>query len=149
MELERRAVELDVADRLHVRDYVPQDQVVAFLRSADVGLVPILHQPNHEIALITKYFEYAHARLPLVVSDVETMARTTRQLGNGEVFTAGDVDGFAAATAAVLADPERYSKAYDQPGLLEGWSWETQAGVLLDLYARLLGSTPRSGQAAA
>ena len=50
---------------------------VAYLTDAlgaDLGVIPIHHWPNHEIALITKFFEYSHARLPIVVSDVRTMA---------------------------------------------------------------------------
>ena len=133
------AGERGVADRVHVLDYVPQHEVVPFLRSATAGLIPIHHHPNHEIALITKYFEYAHAGLPIVTSDVETMAAVTRRLGNGEVFVARDVADLARAVRAVCADPQRYRDAYsvhdDQLGL---WSWDAQKRVLLDVYARTL-----------
>ena len=60
-------------------------------------MIPIQHWPNHEIALITKFFEYSHARLPLVVSDVRTMAETVRETGQGEVFEAEDVADFVRA----------------------------------------------------
>jgi glycosyltransferase involved in cell wall biosynthesis len=136
-----RAAELGVADRLHLHGYVPQEQVVAFLRTATVGVIPIHHTLNHEIALITKYFEYAHARLPIVTSDVETMARQTQELGNGEVFRAEDVPDFVRACGAVLADPGTYAKAYDShPDLLRSWTWRTQAEALAELYRRLLAS---------
>ncbi|RAY14497.1 glycosyl transferase family 1 [Actinomadura craniellae] len=138
-----RAAELGVADRVHALPYVPYDQVVQFLSAADAGVIPIHHWPNHEIALITKFFEYSHARLPLVVSDVKTMAGVTRSTGQGEVFTAEDVDDYARAVRAVLADPERYRAVYDTPGLLDGWTWESQAEVLDRVYARLLQAGPR------
>jgi glycogen(starch) synthase len=127
-----------VADRLHVLPYVAHDQVVSFLSSADIGVIPIHHWPNHEIALITKYFEYSHARLPIVVSDVKTMAETTRETGQGEVFRVADLDDYVRAVQAVLADPKRYRSAYDTPGLLDGWTWEAQAVVLDGVYSRLL-----------
>ncbi|WBB82552.1 glycosyltransferase family 4 protein [Micromonospora sp. WMMD882] len=133
-----RAGELGVADRLHVGGYVAADQVVPFLAGADVGVIPIEHWPNHEIALITKFFEYSHARLPIVVSDVRTMAATVRATGQGEVFRAGDVADLVRAVRAVLADPGRHRAAYDRPGLLAGWSWPAQAEVYDRLYARLL-----------
>jgi glycosyltransferase involved in cell wall biosynthesis len=133
-----RAGGLDVLDRLHILPYVPYDQVVAFLAAADVGVIPIQHWPNHEIALITKFFEYAQARLPMVISDVRVMAETTRSLGQGEVFRADDVDDFVRAVTAVLADPCRYRAAYDRPGLLEAWAWEAQAEILDGVYSRLL-----------
>ena len=132
-----RARELGVLDRIRVLPYVPFDEVVPFLSTADVGVIPINHWPNHEIQLITKYFEYAHARLPMVVSDVRVMAETARDLGHGEVFTAGDVDSFVTAVRKVLADPVRYRKAYTDEQLRE-WTWEAQAEVLDEVYAKVM-----------
>ncbi|MFC0099885.1 glycosyltransferase family 4 protein [Micromonospora marina] len=137
-----RAGELGVADRVHVLPYVPHHQVVRYLGGAQVGVIPIQHWPNHEIALITKFFEYSHARLPLVVSDVRTMAETVRETGQGEVFRAEDVADFVRAVTAVLADPQRYRAAYDRPGLLAGWTWEAQARVLDEVYSGLLPDAP-------
>ncbi len=142
-----RAEELGVADRMHVLPYVPHHQVVSFLSAATVGVIPIHHWPNHEIALITKFFEYSHARLPIVVSDVKTMSEMVRETGQGEVFTAEDVTDFVRAVRAVLADPARYRAAYDRPGLLEEWTWEAQAQVLDDVYSRLLPERPASTRA--
>jgi glycogen synthase len=138
--LVERATELGVRDRVHLLSYVPHWQVVPMLCGADLGAIPIHHWPNHEIALITKFFEYSHARLPLVVSDVRTMAATVRATGQGEVFRAEDVDDYRRAVQAVLDDPERYRSAYDKPGLLDGWTWTVQAEVLNSAYRRLLES---------
>ncbi len=148
--LRRLAETFGVADRLHLVGYVPSHQVAEFLASATVGVIPLLHYVNHEIALITKYFEYMHARLPMVVSDVRAMAAKTRELGNGEVFTAGDVGSFVAAVEAVLADPEPYQKVYEAtPGLLARYSWEQQARTLNELYAQLVGAAPAADRAGA
>jgi glycogen(starch) synthase len=133
-----RAEVLGVGGRLHVLPYVPHDQVVGLLSGADVGVIPIHRWPNHEIALITKFFEYAHARLPMVVSDVRTMAQAVRAAGNGEVFGAEDLDDFVRAVGLVLADPGRYRAVYDDPELLASWTWERQATVLDDLYRTLV-----------
>ena len=54
-----QAEALEVGDRLHYLDPVKPDEVVAFLRTADVGLIPILRYPNHEMSLPNKLFEYA------------------------------------------------------------------------------------------
>lgn len=139
-----RAARRGVGDRVHVVPYVPHRQLVAFLAAADVGLIPLHHWPNHEIALITKFFEYAHARLPIVVSDVRTMADTVRATGQGEVFRARDAADLARAVGAVLADPARYRAVYDGPDSpLLRWTWEAQAERLDALYHRLLTPTPR------
>ncbi|MBO4138894.1 glycosyltransferase family 4 protein [Micromonospora tulbaghiae] len=137
-----RAARLGVGDRVHVLPYVPHRQLVAFLATADIGLIPLHHWPNHEIALITKFFEYAHARLPIVVSDVRTMAETVRATGQGEVFRARDAADLARAVRAVLADPARYRAAYEgEDSPLPGWTWEAQAERLDALYRRLFTPT--------
>ncbi|RFS86642.1 glycosyltransferase [Actinomadura spongiicola] len=136
-----RAAELDVADRVHVLPYVPFDQVVPFLAAADIGVIPIHHWPNHEIALITKFFEYSHARLPIVVSDVQAMGDMVKATGQGEVFRAEDLDGYVKAVETVLSDPRRYRAVYDdRPDLLHEWTWEAQAEILDGVYAGLLPS---------
>ena len=144
-----RAAKLGVADRVHALPYVAHWQVVPFLSAADAGVIPIHHWPNHEIALITKFFEYSHARLPLIVSDVKTMAKTVRSTGQGEVFRAEDVADFVRAVRAVLADPQRYRAVYDRPGLLAQWTWEAQAEILDGIYSRLLPDRSRPAGAAA
>ncbi|WP_371623399.1 glycosyltransferase family 4 protein [Streptomyces sp. NBC_01116] len=137
-ELTERADELGVSDRLHILPYVPHYQVVPFLSAADVGVIPIHHWPNHEIALITKFFEYSHARLPFVVSDVRTMGEMVARTRQGEVFTAEDVSDYVRAVKSVLADPAKYRAVYESQGLLEDWTWEAQAEVLDGVYSRLV-----------
>lgn len=136
-----RAAKLGARGRVHPLPYVPYWQVVRFVSTADAGVHPMHHWLNHEIALPNKYFEYAQARLPIIVSDVRAMAEMTRKLGNGEVFQAQDIEDYIRAVRAVLADPARYRAAYDRPGLLAGWTWRAQAKVLDEVYTRALAGT--------
>ncbi len=129
--------ELGVADRIHFLPYVEYFQVVAHLSEADLGVIPIHHWPNHEIALITKFFEYSHARLPIIVSDVKAMSEAVLATGQGEIFAAEDTADFARAAKQVLADPSRYRKAYDTAVDLDAWTWERQADVLDGVYRRV------------
>ena len=138
VELSRRAESLGARDRLHLMPYVPIEDIVPYLSTADVGVIPLHHWPNHEISLLTKFFEYSHARLPIVVSDVQAMAAKVRETGQGEVFIAEDLDDYVRAVKDVLADPDRYRRAYNAPGLLEAWTWERQAEELERTYSRLL-----------
>jgi glycosyltransferase involved in cell wall biosynthesis len=138
-----------MADRVHFRGYVHYADLPKFLETADMGIHPMQTGPvNHEIALPNKFFEYSHARLPLIVSNVATMAAEVRRLGNGEVFTSGDAESLAAAIRKVLADNEGYRRAYRDPALLSEYSWERQARHYTALYERLLGPAPRTVPAA-
>ncbi|WP_051815977.1 glycosyltransferase, partial [Glycomyces tenuis] len=146
--LERRAAELGVADRVHVLTYVPHRQVVRFLADADMGVIPIHHWGNHEISLITKFFEYSHARLPVVCSDVETMSAMVRETGQGEVFRAEDLQDFIGAVERILTDPEPYRRAYGERVPLDEWSWKRQAERLTKVYERLIGRPDKTNTGA-
>ena len=138
----------DIADRFHVVTYVPNSELVSFLSTANIGLIPLHHKLNHEISLITKFGEYMQAKLPIVVSDVKTMSAEVRRLKNGEVFKAEDVAGFVNATQKILKDEKRYRKVYTKAVLGER-SWERQAKVLVDLYNQVAGVKPKPRKAKA
>ena len=137
--LAARAEELGVADRVHILPHVEHHQVVRHIAAADIGVSPNHHHQNHEISLNTKFFDYSHARLPMVVSDVKTIAETVRRTGQGEVFRAEDTADFVRAVEQVLADPERYREAYLDRVPLEEWTWRRQAEYLAGVYERLIG----------
>lgn len=140
--LRERAARHGVHARVHVLPYVPVAEIPAFLSGADIGVLPVHKLPHHQAVLSSRYFEYAHARLPVVVSDVRAMSAATLELGNGEVFRARDTADFVRAVGAILTNPKRYRKAYDRVDVLRQWSWQTESAPLIDLYARLLGPRP-------
>ncbi len=131
----------EVSNRFHVVPYVPNSELVSYLSTADIGLIPILHRLNHEISLITKFGEYMQAHLPILVSDVKTMSAEVKRLGNGEVFIAEDVEDFVRVAKLVLANPAHYRSAYTAEVLSER-SWERQAEILLATYNEIAGVAP-------
>ena len=138
-ELAALAGELGVADRFHLLDYVPSEQLTGYLRSATIGIDTLLHTPQHEIAVSTKFWTFIAARLPMVVSDVKATAELAAELGSGEVYVAGDPRSFAEAVRKVLADPEAYTKAYTDE-VLRRYAWEGQAENLLQVYREVTGT---------
>lgn len=130
------AEKLGVKDRVHVFPYVPEWYVSTFVSDATSGVIPILHHPNHEISLVTKYFEYLHARIPIIVSDVKTMAEEVLLQGNGLVFTAGDSEDLASKFVEIVADHSRFVKAITEP-MLDDYSWESQSGKLIAAHDQL------------
>lgn len=131
-----------VADRLHVVPGVAPDQVVSFLRTADVGLIPLRHFGSHEMALANKLFEYLHARLPMVVSDCRAQAEFVRRHDLGEVHIAEDAADLARAVQRVLADREQIRARMDDPALRGAYTWQAQATVLQGVYRDLLPEAP-------
>jgi glycosyltransferase involved in cell wall biosynthesis len=137
--LRRRVDELGLRDRVHFLNPVPPGQVVTYLRSADVGLIPVLHFPSHEMALTNKMFEYMNAGVPLVVSDCRTQREFVLEHGLGQVFPAGEVEGLVRAIRDVLADRDRYAANARDPALLDTYSWPRQEEALRGLYENVLG----------
>lgn len=136
------ATELGVRDRVHGHPYVAPDQIARFLSTATIGLSPLHRVINHDISLPTKYFEYSHARLPIVTSDTPAMVEAVTEHHQGEVFTAQDVDGFVRATRLALADPQSYCAAYDDADLMRTWTWDHQAEKLLAVYESVMKEEP-------
>ncbi len=131
--LQAHAMSIGVADRVHVHPYVPEWYVSTFSSDATSGVIPILHYPNHEISLVTKYFEYLHARIPIIVSDVKTMAEEVLLQGNGLVFTAGLADELADRFIQIVAERARFTSAITD-SMLDEYSWERQGDKLVSTH---------------
>jgi glycosyltransferase involved in cell wall biosynthesis len=134
------AATLGVDDRVHLVPPVESHQVVPFLSSATLGVLPILRFPSYEMALPNKLFEYLNAHLPVVVSDMREMVAFVGKLGVGEVFHAEDPAGLAAAARRVIAGHDEYvDRIRERSGVLGEFTWERQAARLREVYADLLG----------
>lgn len=141
------AADRGVADRYHTAPFVPPEHVTQYFASADVGLSPLLHVVNHDVALTNKFCEYLLAGIPVVTSDTPAQADLVRELGVGEVFRAGDAEDLARAVRCVLDAPEGYRAAVARPEVQHRFSWPAQAEVLREVYAELLGGLPEAAWA--
>src|SRR3954452_10211149 len=83
-ELEALAGELGVTDRVHFLPSRPSQEMLAWTRTADVG-VSLLEDiaENHRLALPNKLFEYIAAGIPPVVSALPEARRAIGELGVG------------------------------------------------------------------
>jgi glycosyltransferase involved in cell wall biosynthesis len=138
----RLANELGVLDRVHTAPYVTPSQITQYLSSADIGLIPLKSGGHLDLSLPTKFREYAHAGLPMVVSDNAAMAAEINRTKIGRVFKAGNVGGLKLQVERVLLEPDRYRNRITEE-LLDEYSWETQSGKLRAIYKR---SAQPSGQ---
>lgn len=105
------AAALGVADRLHVHDRKPFDELRRCTAAADVGLS--LDRPtvdNFRFSLPNKLFDYLHAGLPVVCSDLPVAGRFVTDEGVGKVSATAVKDdaiaqNVAEAVRGVLASP--------------------------------------------
>jgi glycosyltransferase involved in cell wall biosynthesis len=139
LEVYRQARNQGVEGRVHMVGYVSPAQVTQYLSSATLGLIPRKAGGHLDLSLPTKYREYLHAGIPLVVSSNKEMDATTKRTGVGRVFRCGNVGGLALQLQRVLAEPDRY-RSRITPELLAEHSWERQASILGRSYRQALGA---------
>lgn len=137
-QLRDRAREAGTVDRLHVLPYVDPYEVVSHLRSATAGVNLLVPCANHEVALPNKLWEYLHAGLPILNSEVGTSAEFVTNRGVGETFRPEDPEDLAAAARRLLDRlPDLRRRIAEDPDLPFEFSWENQEKRLVALYTDL------------
>ena len=102
------AAELGVADLVHLAGAADAARVAAAMRRAAVLAVPCVITPDGDRdALPTVVIEAMAHGLPVVATDVNGLPEMVEDGVSGCVVPQRDPDAFAAATAALLADPAR------------------------------------------
>jgi glycosyltransferase involved in cell wall biosynthesis len=136
--LERAATEHP--DRVHVLPAVPVDELLEWIAGADVSFVG---QPpwtlNHRMNLPNKLFESIMAGVPVIVSEGNEQCRlvTAERVGRCAVIEPASI---ASAIAELLDGPaaeRRQMRAHCRKVALTRYTWDENAGGLVDLYRRL------------
>jgi len=137
-ELVEQADALGVADRVHVLDAVPPEELASCTISATVGLMP--YQPvsqNNFLALPNKIFEYTAAGVPIVVSDFPELRRVAVDAGCGDVYDPFDPGSLAAALRRVL-EPMRYLQHRTAARVFGSVNvWEKERDILIGELLRV------------
>jgi len=99
--IEMRAEQAGILDRLAITPYfLPQEDVLASIRGASVGVIPNLPSRLNRYALSTKLFEYVALDIPVVSAALPTIRE---HFGDNELlyFTPGDSASLARALVEV------------------------------------------------
>lgn len=141
-DLTERARQLGIADRLHVVDAVPPRELPTYIRSADVGIHPLLPTClNHKLAMPNKLFDYLAAGLPVAVSALPEMGQFVSANQHGVVFDPMDATDIARAVECAL------QKRQNMTPVDHRTTWQAQEQILYDAYRRLLPRKPVAASA--
>ena len=118
-----------------VQGWVEPAELPALLGRMSVGLAPWADTPPNRARHSAKVLELMAAGLPIVAYAVGELPATLGEAG--VLVPPGDADGFAAAVAALLADPDRAAQlgAAAQTRVQSVFAWDRLAEVSLAAYA--------------
>ena len=120
---------------IHYFDAVPWNEVVNFIRSADLGIfLSASNALNEHFVAPNKMFEYATAGLALLCNDSPDMRNFVNQHKLGWTFD-GTIDGAISILSSLdTAEVRAFSQA-EKPPLP---TWEQEKEVLVELYRGML-----------
>jgi glycosyltransferase involved in cell wall biosynthesis len=134
------AVQRQVDSRLHILDSVAPNAVVSYISSADVGVIPTQDVClSYRYSLPNKLFEMTFAGLPVCVSDLPEQRAFIQKAGNGLVMDETDPRDISRAILETYERRADLSPSANQLSeLMQEYSWDAQAQVLLDAYGDLV-----------
>ena len=143
--LMRLADSLGIGRKVHRLGPVPGEEVVAYARSADVGVSPMTPSGlNNRYSLPNKLFQYMAAGLPVVVGDLPEVRAVVESSGAGYAVDTRSPPAIAAAIRKALSDPASSEMgARGRQAVVQRFNWETGASHLIALYERIAASWQR------
>lgn len=119
---------------------LPYHDALRWLAHARIGYLPLNDTENNRRGMPNKLFEYQLFGLPVVATDIGTVAEIVRTTRAGEVVPAGDGSAHARALVRVH-DDEAYHQQLSQAGLeaARTYSFAGEFARLASLYERIGG----------
>ncbi len=138
-DLERQIVNMSEAhENIHHVKSVPMKELLEYTSSATIGCVLTIDNClNHKYSLPNKFFEYAMAGLPILVSDLPEMRKLVEKYDCGVVCESISPQGVINGLNKLLSlNLEKLSK--NSRKMAEDHSWEKQEKKLLNLYIQVV-----------
>jgi glycogen(starch) synthase len=122
--------------RITFTGWIPDEELIALLNSADVLVVPSIYEPFGIVAL-----EGMAAGVPVVASDVGGLAEIVEHEDNGVLAYSRNPDSIAWSVDRVLSDPERSKRLVQNARKMvqKTYSWEAIAMRTAEVYEGVVG----------
>ena len=133
-ELRAMAVELGIADHVFLTGYIPDEEVMRYLSSADICLDPNPASPLNDVSTWIKVMEYMALGKPIVSFDLK---ETRISAGEAALYvTPNDEAEFARAILQLMDDPvtRRRMGEWGKNRVHHALSWNVTSRNLLQAY---------------
>ncbi|MRS03085.1 glycosyltransferase, partial [bacterium] len=126
--------------KIILSEAVPQNELLKYLSGGDIGVHAISNTClNHEYCLPNKLFEYIHAGLAVLCTNLKEMSHVVRENDIGLTFQDKDPDDLASKMKHLIENTgelQRYK--LNSKNLSQSMTWEHEFTVLEQLYQELL-----------
>lgn len=139
VEIHELANKLGVSDRVHFVDPVPSNDVVSYISSADVSVLPIQNVClSYYYCMPNKLLESVFAGIPVAVANLVEMRRFVETYQCGVVMDETDPESIAKAISSIISSRQDYILPEEKRlELSQKYSWATQATHLREIYLQL------------
>lgn len=131
---------LKLISRVHFHDAVPQEKLLSYTVSADIGLIP--YQPiclNNLYCTPNKLYEYIVAGLPIIATDLPEISKIVSNYGIGLVGNTNSPKDLATLINHLLQDKNRYleykNAVIDAKNVI---NWNKESCFLKTIYKEVL-----------
>jgi glycosyltransferase involved in cell wall biosynthesis len=134
------AEEHNLTNRIDYKGYLPHEETIQNLMSADIGLFLVNGKERYNWGEPIKYFEYSAAGLPVIISDLPAKRALIEQNRNGILINPEKIEESVEAIKYLVENSEKVTMM-SQNGrkvFLEKYNWERTEPRLLDLYGSLI-----------
>lgn len=140
LEMFRYRVHAGEWKRVFLTGKVPLIDLPSYTASSTIGIV--LTQDtclNHRLTLPNKLFEYIHAGLPVVCSNLPAMAQIINEYRIGVLVNPDDPASIANGIRSILGDSNFYEQLKSNAfKVTDIYNWQNESQKLLEIYRSLL-----------
>ena len=145
-EILQQSKRLGVGERFHAHPKVKYNQLVNFLGTADISVIPFKNTClSHYCLLPNKLFESIFAGLPVVTSDFPDLHLFIEETHTGAVFNPDDIDDLIQKIKYVYKNRDKLMSPAKRDALRRRYSYEREALKLYSLFKRLEIPAPDRG----
>jgi len=143
--LKEMVASMHLQDRIHFIPPVGPRAVRNALQGATIG-VTMLEDTclNHRYALPNKLFDYVHAGLPVLSSNLKEVERVVREFDLGRSANPSDPEDIARVIHSMLEDPKRVQWSKNSLKAAETFSWDKATQHFMLEINRVLSQTQYS-----
>jgi len=138
--LQKKAVEMNITDRVVFLPPVPSEELPQITVDADMGFILFRNTClNHYYSLPNKLYEYQMAGIPIISSDFPELKRVLTEVGSGLTVNPESVEEIASAVDRLAQDIQLRKEmgSNGRKAALSKYNWEPQSLLFRDLYRRL------------